>query len=375
MSIKQNFTRNVLNIRGPRTKRRIVVIESDDWGTIRMSSKEAYTFFLKNGFPVDKCPYNSNDALESNEDLEKLFEVLSSVKDSNNNPAIITANNITANPDFKKIKSDNFRNYHYEPFTDTLKKYSQHDRVYALYKEGISGKLFRPQFHGREHINLWNWLNALQKNDEDALLAFEKEMFSVSFRTKKNYPEEYLDAFGSVGNLKEQHEIITDGLKLFESLWGYKSKSFIAPCYVWDSSLEKTLFSEGVKYLQGIPVQLSPLKENETQRGRRYHFQGEKNVLGQRYLIRNAFFEPALYPKISLVEDCLERIKIAFRWNKPAIIGSHRLNFIGFINQENRARNLKLFSILLKEIIKNWPEVEFMSSDQLGDAIYNDDAN
>ena len=70
-----------------------------------------------------------------------------------------------------------------------------------------------------------------------------------------------------------------------------------------------------------------------------------------------------------IIEECLDRIKIAFKWNKPAIIGSHRLNFIGFINPRNRDKNLVLFKTLLNKIIQKWPDVEFMTSDQLGDLI------
>ena len=90
-AIKSAITRNLTNIPGWRTNRKIVVIESDDWGSIRMASKEAYNYFLGKDVPVDKSPYNSFDALECNEDLEMLFDVLGSVKDVNGNSAILTA--------------------------------------------------------------------------------------------------------------------------------------------------------------------------------------------------------------------------------------------------------------------------------------------
>ena len=68
----------------------------------------------------------------------------------------------------------------------------------------------------------------------------------------------------------------------------------------------------------------------------------------------------------------MNRIKIAFRWSKPAVIGTHRINFIGSLDYRNRYNNLTFFDDLLKSIIKNWPDVEFMSSDQLGDIIAED---
>lgn len=34
-------------------------------------------------------------------------------------------------------------------------------------------------------------------------------------------------------------EAAADGLRMFEQLFGYRSRTFIAPCYTWPASLEK----------------------------------------------------------------------------------------------------------------------------------------
>ena len=65
----------------------------------------------------------------------------------------------------------------------------------------------------------------------------------------------------------------------------------------------------------------------------------------------------------------MNQIKTAFLWKKPAIINTHRLNFIGAINEENRNQNLKDFKELLTRIINKWPDVEFLSSNQLVEVI------
>ena len=65
----------------------------------------------------------------------------------------------------------------------------------------------------------------------------------------------------------------------------------------------------------------------------------------------------------------MRRINIAFRWNKPAVICSHRINFMGALDEKNRNDNLLLLKDLLRHIKKTWPDVEFMTSDQLGDLI------
>ena len=368
-NIKKYLTGNLLNVPGWQTRRKIVVIESDDWGTIRMASTNAYNRFLKNNFPVDECPYSSFDALESNEDLEMLFEALSAVKDKNGNPAIITANNIAGNPDFAKIKASAFQQYFYEPFTETLKRYPQHNRVETLYKEGIRKKLLMPQFHGREHVNTERWLKALQGGDKTTLQAFDESMFSVHAHRKPAFKNELMDALDAdcEETLNNKQTIVKEGLELFNTIWGFHSKSFIAPCYIWSSSLESLLAKNGVHYIQGVAVQLEPTMEPGYRYKKKYHYQGQTNKLGQHYLVRNVFFEPSTNSHFDWVNDSLNRINTAFRWSKPAIISTHRLNFMGYLRPENRADNLILFTQLLKSIVRRWPEVEFISTDQLGD--------
>lgn len=69
MSFKQIITHNLLNIPGWRTKRKIVVIESDDWGAIRMPSRATYNKLLLEGYRVDKNCYEKYDSLATEKDL------------------------------------------------------------------------------------------------------------------------------------------------------------------------------------------------------------------------------------------------------------------------------------------------------------------
>jgi hypothetical protein len=366
---KDLVSTSITNTIGWKTNRKIVVIESDDWGTIRMSSKEAYNDLLSKGYPLEDCPYNTNDALESNDDLIALFEVLRSVKGSDGKPAVLTANNIVSNPNFELIKNSGFQEYHYEPFPETLKKYPCHDNVLALHKLGIEEGLILPQFHGREHLNVKRWMQALQNSEQAELDAFSQNVFSAKIAKSKGYINEYMDAldFDDKSELEFQKKSLVEGLNLFESIWGFRSKSFIASCYIWHSELEQTLYDNGVKYIQGLVNQFEPRNLNGTIYKKIYHYQGQKNNLGQRYFIRNAFFEPTTNPHFDWVGDCMRRIDIAFKFKKPAIISSHRLNFIGHLNQNNREKNLELFKELLVKITKQWPDVRFISTDELGE--------
>lgn len=365
---------NISNIPGWRTNRRIVVIESDDWGSIRMPSKQAFENLLKAGIPVNHDHYNVNDALECNNDLELLFETLTKFKDKSNRHPVFTGVNVVANPDFEAIKKNGFNEFIYEPYTETCKRYPNHDRVHELWKEGIAKRLMVPIFHGREHLNVQFWMRALQKGHNSALVAFENGVTGIPLTGIGGEDVPDFQAAFQIETIKDilyQKEVLKTGLNLFEGLYGFRSKYFVPTNGPFNNTLENELYNLGVKYINTGKRQIEPLGNGKYKVNTRYL--GNKNQYGQIYLTRNCFFEPSAdgYRGITRdrVNNCLKEIEIAFRWHKPATISSHRVNYIGFLHPENRERSLKQLSELLTRMLKRWPDIEFMTSVELGDLI------
>jgi hypothetical protein len=360
-----SLSKNIINIPGTRLNRKIVVIESDDWGSIRMPSNDVYSKFVSRGFDLTGSDYNRLDTLESNDDLTMLYDVLHSFKDSIGKPPVITANCVVSNPDFQKIRQSDFKEYYYEPVTETLNRYPNREKVESLWRQGDSDRIFHPQFHGRDHVNVVRWMNALREKSPEIMFTFNHE---TTFSGDGDYNfMEVLD-YNTPDDLVQMKKSLTEGMELFEKIFGFRSKSFIPPCYTWNSAIEETLHAGGIRYIQGLVVQLIPTGSFGNYR-KKYHFFGNRNSFGQYFLVRNCFFEPSLSKNSDPVDECLNRINIAFRWKKPAVISVHRINFIGALDERNRSNNLKLFTDLLKRIINKWTDVEFMTSDQLGDLI------
>lgn len=375
MNFIKHIAHNLYNIPGWQTNRHLVVIESDDWGAIRMPSKEVYNQFLKEGIRVDNDPYCRYDSLATKEDLEVLFEALQSVKDKNGRPAVLTADTVVANPDFEKIRKSGFREYFYEPITTTMNNSPNHTNVFDIWKEGIDAGIFRPQFHGREHLNVKKWLHVLREGkDPITRRAFELGTFGLTSKVSDEIKGTYMGAFDSAleGDIQEYTKIIKEGLDLFEKLFGYRSRSFIATTYTWHPLIENSLKENGIDFLQGLVTQHIPVDDGHNYFYKRTNFQGKSSASQLIYLMRNCFFEPSQFNNYhNAVDECLSRIRTAFRWKKAAVICSHRLNFIGNIDSSNRDRNIHLFTKLLNEIVKRWPDVEFVSSDELGSIIMN----
>jgi hypothetical protein len=370
--LRSILSQNVNNIRGWKTNRKIIVIESDDWGSIRMPSKEVYNKLENFGIDVNNCSYCKFDALASETDLSLFFEVLKSHKTNNNKWPVVTANVIVANPNFKKIKESNFNEYSFEIFTETLCKNDKDNSSFDLWKKGIADHIFYPQLHGREHLNIKLWMDYLRKGSLETRFSFDLEMFGISTNITKEKRKSYMAAlnFQKMEELDNQKEILKEAQNIFKNIFGFASKSFIAPNYVWSSEIEETLKEIGIEYIQSGKHQIIP----DGARGKiNYirHYVGQRNKHNQIYLVRNCSFEPSINNSKTIVEDCLSQIEAAFRWKKPAIISSHRLNYIGSIDEKNRTKNLEHLDELLGKIIKRWPNVEFMTSDELGDLIKN----
>lgn len=374
MSLVKTITRNIVNIPGWSTRRKIIVFESDDWGSIRMSSKQDRNTLIKKGFSFEKQSFNMFDALESNDDLTALYDVLRKHRDATGRHPVFTAVSIVANPDFDKIKEDKFQQYHYEPFTETLKRYPNHDIVIDLYNQGIEERLFYPVFHGREHLNVQRWLRALQSGNKSVLTTFEHQVTAVHIGMDNEFIGDFQAAFDldTPEDLSYMKTVLAEGLDIFENLWGYKSPYFVATNGPFNNSLEPVLASKGVKYILGERFQQEPLGNGQYKK--HVHYIGMRNKLNQVYLTRNAAFEPAIIEgglNKNPIENCLKSIERAFRWGKPATISTHRINYIGYNEEDNRRINLKLLDLLLSQIITKWPEVEFMTSVELGELIKN----
>lgn len=368
--MKQTISNHIKNIPGWRTDRKLVIFSVDDYGNVRIASKEARNKLQEEHIPF-KSHFDSFDNLETQEDLESLYNVLSSVKDKHGNPAVFTPYSLSCNIDFETMAVEDYQSYRYEILPETFKKLSikdpkAYEGAWALWQEGIEKKLMRPQFHGREHFNLHIFNDLLQKRNENLLKAL-KQLSYVSIPEHKDYSYGWTAAysFNEIGETTPFLENVKDGLQKFREVYGYDSKIFTPPAQQFPLHLEAELSGLGLQYIDR-PRSLKRHLGNGK-------YQTEKHKLGEgnamKVLVRNVMFEPTTTLVSNWVDFTFKQVEAAFRMKKPANISSHRVNFCGHIDEENRKVGLAALKQLLDKIVKRWPKVEFISADQLGDII------
>jgi hypothetical protein len=364
--LKQLLKKHFINSRGKSVKVKIIVIESDDWGSIRIPNKEVQSQLAQEGLIHLKDPFAAYDCLESAADYHGLYAVLSQFKDQNGRHPVLTANMVMGNPDFDKIKSGSFQAFYWEHFYKTYDTYYPAQQTYATLQDGISKSYIFPQFHAREHLNAMQWMKRLKDNDKRFLRAFELKCFAIDDINKCNQRANLMASYDyqSAEELAYLESSIAAGLEFFNDTFGFPSKTTIAPCYVWNQEIERIFNTHQVQAMQSSYVQ--QYNDASTSIHKRiWQKSGATNDLGQRYWVRNVLFEPSLNTQIHWVEKALESISVAFFWNKPAIIGSHRINYVGGLSLENRENSLKQLQQLLEAVLNKWPDIKFMNSAEL----------
>lgn len=371
--LKEVAAINAKNLVGWKTKRKIVVFSVDDYGNVRICSKEARNRMEQKGLKV-LSPFKGfdmYDSLENKLDLEMLFDVLTSVKDQNGRNAVFTPFVVPCNIDFEKIEETEFSEYYYEKLPETFRKMSwlqpqEYKGAWDLWLEGIRKGILFPQFHGREHLNLKLFNEKLKCKDQALLTSLRNRSFArIPSNEYSTISAGTAFDFWNINETETFREIIEDGLNVFEEVFGYRAVHFNPPGGREHPVIHGALKDNGIKYID------TPLLKKEHQGSGKFktffNYTGKKNGLGQTYIVRNVVFEPTNPNRgLDWVAYALDQIEAAFRWNRPAIISSHRVNFCGHIEAKNRKQGLNALKALLQKIVQRWPEVEFMAANELG---------
>lgn len=352
-----------LNYRyGWRSKRPVLVIESDDWGAEHIPGPEVLAKMKKIGL-LGSDSHSMFDSLETTGDVDKLCGVLSSYKDGDGNPAVMTANFIMANPDYSAIKDSGYSSFKSKPIDSGWNHEPEAETLLQKYREGIKSGVIVPQLHGMLHFCADIWMESLRQGDQQTLKAFDLQMIGE----KEDASEIGIQSMSPIYHSSAEaiKQLIDDGTEAFNRIFGNDSITTVAPCYGWRSDeTEGLLLSRNVLAMQGREYQHQPDGSMKS------HYLGEYGVGGILYLVRNCILEPI--GANTKVEQCVGQILWAFQHDLPAIVCSHRINYTSRVASSVRDKGLAVLDGVLKQVTEKYSDVEFMSSDKLALRILSD---
>ncbi|MDN3555224.1 hypothetical protein [Halomonas maura] len=366
--MKQALLDNLKNLRGWRVPRKLLAFAVDDYANVRVASTLAQSRLRKAGLDLSGR-MDRYDALETRQDLEALYEVLDSVRDSRGQPALFTAYALSATPDFARIRQDG-EHFYPEPVPETFTRLAAdqpaaYEGAWALWQEGRDKGVIQPQFHGREHLNVDLFEHKLRSRDADLKANLLNDSLAALTRDPARPGIGFSHAFGlhECGELERHREILRDGLDLFEKVWGFRSVTFTPPAQQLHPTLYEVAESGGVLAIDKPLLCVRSMGDGTCRK--EVNHSGRQKRQNHLTVVRNVVFEPGNTLVSDPVGRAVKQISAAFRWSRPAIVSSHRVNFCGHLDKHNREQGLAALGELLKRITQRWPDVEFVSVDKL----------
>ncbi len=346
-----------------------VGIECDDWGACQSvrSAAEAEALRPKLEKLYGKPP-SFVAAMETPDDLQRLYRTLESVRGHDGQPIVMTAFICLGNPDYAAIEADRFETYHDIGIDQGLPAGWERGDLIGAWRDGVRRGLFAPEFHaGLHHVSPIRWLELLRSSGplaEAARLLFKH----CAYQTPEHLPE--YDGM----NARQQHLWVARGIERFERLFGYRPVAGVNSDTTW--------LTEAVWAANGLEIFSLRNARNHDGDMLVYYTKpwnaqdvycpmgAYNSALNMISLARNVHLDGVNAGNWPHAADGLRNvIRACWKRNEPAIINSHRKNYVSFDPaQAESGRNIlaQLLGTLAQE-----GKVYFLSTAEIGQ-LYRD---
>lgn len=352
-----------------KAKVRFVVFESDDWGYCgEMKDKKTLDLLLPDEDKRKEQRMEFNNTLETFQDMMNLFALLERFRDSLGRPAVFTSNYVMSNPDYERIRESGFKEYFSIPLSSGFPSgWNDRGEIIMAANQGIKRNIWRPEFHGLAHFNFRAWMKALREGDKKARKYFDNYLASTSatFPALSEYAAD--SSIGAFESLQEQVSLVSSGCKIFKSVFGYRPVSTIPPHDIWNSDTEIAFLRCGLKYLQSERNRFKSVMFESPSR-QLSPLGAMKSIIllyGPLFkILRNVRLE--LRDEPSEAELCTE---ILFREGIPAVVGTHRVNYVSSVNPSVSHSGRKKLEEYLKYLVES-DNIIFLSATELSQICY-----
>ncbi|MCC5921017.1 MAG: hypothetical protein LAT68_11370 [Cyclobacteriaceae bacterium] len=359
--IAQKIWQEFKNIPGVTLNQKVIVLEVDDFGSHYLSSLQHKEGLIKMGAISSKSASNF-DGLETADDLKSLFDVLNSHLDAEGKPFRLTPFVNIANIDVDKLLAGEISPIY---FDDYLMKIGE-TSLLEQYRKGIASGIFVPQSHGREHVATHCLLEAFQSGNEKVKSALLENFYHPKLKSDLAKYKSFRPGFYFDNHKQKEYlnEVIKSALTHFNRIFGYQATVFCPQNGVFHTDFKPILNQLGVHSIVESGVRYAPDGSGGVNSYRNY-VMGKRDSLGLFSYSRNVTFEPNKFGAKNAIITAMRQIDSAFRWNKPAVLASHRSNFTSRVSLENRDKGLDGLDLMIKAVKKKYPDVIFMSSGEL----------
>src|SRR5438105_9913796 len=298
-----------------------VVLESDDWGLCAWSADEQARRALADS-PAFRSPAGrryAGSTLEHAGDVRALARTLAEFRGADGFAPVWQANLIVAAPDYARLRVEGFPSpLALREFPDTPVRWRR-TGLWEEVQNAIGQGLWWPELHGLHHIPEHAWIAALRRGESDACRAFEHE-------TAVCLAVEASGEYAPSEPLADRRRRLEWAIARFTTLVGRAPRSFCPPDYRWDHALEAHAAAHGIRVLQGRGEQHGVSLARLRRELLRWGWPGGTRPLFA--MPPRIAFEPGAAEARVGVAAALRAAQAAWRNGQPAVISTHRVNYV-----------------------------------------------
>lgn len=322
--------------REPVLRHPVVIFESDDWGAGPMDQVAA---------------------------LRRLREILGEIHDETQHPAVMTLGVVLGVADTDAIRQNGGDTYRRRDLTSSAQA-----AILEELRAGIAAGVFAPQLHGMEHYWPAALMRAAQHDARVRDWLGEQELRTEALPDALQ--SRWVDGaelpsrpLGAV----EVAAAVTEEITMFEKLFHQTPRVAVPNTFVWTAEVEQAWAAQGVCFVVTPGMRYTARDEQGKLVGDNVQLRnGQQGAAGIMYLVRDVYFEPARgHEPHRAVAD----IRARTRLGRPALIESHRFNYLGPQAEASFASLQALLCLALEQL----PGLRFMSTQALGEALLASD--
>ncbi len=324
---------------------RVVVFESDDWGLCGFFPAagglpdSARQIVGPGGFP----PAYWSSTLEDSATVADLAATLAGHRGRDGLPPVLQANMIVSalTPPEDPGQAGRRQAWRQTDLPDLPALYARRG-LWRAVADAIAMGVWRPELHGAFHYD---------PDRRVAAAASSPAALAIAQRGTPLFPGSA--RAWELGRWRPTSELASEldhSLRVFGALFGRQPRSIAAPDYVWDGRCEALWQSRGLRIIQAKREQrgqfssAGPLLERILKAAGRVW--DRRAHPGRTYLERNCRFEPAQSGDGRTVARCLAAITAAWRRGEPAVVETHRVNFVSLARGAGAAGRRELAALL-----------------------------